>query len=740
MVLRGYGSHMAEARLAREYLGELLDRVIRFELHLVAVEKEFYRTVIGSGRGGGQNEPLFLESTRRALDDILLVVRELDARALADPSADDISVIMLQARQGMILLGQLHSEALLHLPRPSEPVELRRFLRMIAKHVLNRDRPDLTVYVTEETTETAFRVNPVSKLETSARSFRHQVMKEKEGDPTLEEPGSGGIHLTIARIDARNPLRWPALIHEAAHRLMSGKVAGDSGLESQFQSWLEPETMEKLSRIQNIELSSWLTEVWCDLFAALVLGPAFFFGQFAAFISSPPVDSGPNPKYPPHGMRLRLIRDYLRHRHPNVASADTVRQAMASTIDLVDYWDRYTRVAVAESADVKMIYDCFRGFFQDHFFAGHGARGEDLQKTYEKMVKYVNELEPERLQEIQKSLSEGLPAPSKPDRSQIPLKEEPTSIQEVLLAAWLDRLLRLRSAGLKNLRDGGSLRDAIEPSQPLRTVVDRFDDAVLRSLQLAEWLHVLVPQKATDLAADFGISAVDTPSGGASAAQQGLLCDREIAELILNRSLRIVPLVDLDQQLGSTSLDIRLGTSFEVYLPAYRRAVDAGDAIVSPYESGPIDLDFLEYIILLPGQIVLAHSFEYVKLPDTIAGDLEGRSSYARLGLQVHLTAGMIDPGFEGVITLELVNNGPNPIKLSPGVRIAQLRMKRVLTPARPYSRRHVAKYHGLLHHRTSLYMTDDDFVRIDRARAEAILSQERSVPVTEAEAMARER
>ena len=192
--------------------------------------------------------------------------------------------------------------------------------------------------------------------------------------------------------------------------------------------------------------------------------------------------------------------------------------------------------------------------------------------------------------------------------------------------------------------------------------------------------------------------------------------DREIADLLENRELRFLPLVDLDQQLGSTSLDVRLGTSFEVYLPAYRRSPETEERDLPAYDSVPIDLDFLERVVLLPGQIVLAHTFEYVKLPTTVAAELEGRSSYARLGLEVHMSAGMIDPGFEGVITLELVNNGPNPIVLFPGVRIGQLRFSRVNTPARPYSSRHVAKYRGQLHHHRSLYEADPDYKRITSA------------------------
>jgi deoxycytidine triphosphate deaminase len=117
--------------------------------------------------------------------------------------------------------------------------------------------------------------------------------------------------------------------------------------------------------------------------------------------------------------------------------------------------------------------------------------------------------------------------------------------------------------------------------------------------------------------------------------------------------------------------------------------------------------------------MVLAHSFEYLRLPSGIAAELEGRSSYARLGLEIHLTAGMIDPGFEGTITFEMVNNGPNPIPLFPGVRIGQLRLMRVSQPMRPYSSRRGAKYGGLLHQSRSLYAADSDYKKLLAAIAQ---------------------
>jgi dCTP deaminase len=104
-----------------------------------------------------------------------------------------------------------------------------------------------------------------------------------------------------------------------------------------------------------------------------------------------------------------------------------------------------------------------------------------------------------------------------------------------------------------------------------------------------------------------------------------------------------------------------------------------------------------EPFILQPGQFVLAATLERVSLPGHIAGQLGGRSTLARLGLQVHSTAGWIDPGFTGNITLELSSLVPCPLKLWPGDTIAQLSLFRVPHPgaARPYGTLHVGRYQG---------------------------------------------
>jgi dCTP deaminase len=101
--------------------------------------------------------------------------------------------------------------------------------------------------------------------------------------------------------------------------------------------------------------------------------------------------------------------------------------------------------------------------------------------------------------------------------------------------------------------------------------------------------------------------------------------------------------------------------------------------------------------VLHPGEFVLASTYEVFLLPDDIAGRLEGKSSLGRLGLLTHATAGWIDPGFSGHVTLELSNVATLPIKLWPGMKIGQLCLFRTSSPVEhPYgSREYGSRYQG---------------------------------------------
>ena len=172
-----------------------------------------------------------------------------------------------------------------------------------------------------------------------------------------------------------------------------------------------------------------------------------------------------------------------------------------------------------------------------------------------------------------------------------------------------------------------------------------------------------------------------------------LLSDRDIrAELDAGR-IGLSPLeYDMIQP---SSIDVRLDRFFRLFDNHKYPFID-------PAEDQP-DLTHLietkqdEPFILHPGEFVLGSTFELITLPDDVAARLEGKSSLGRLGLLTHSTAGFIDPGFEGNVTLELSNTATLPIYLWPGMKIGQLCFFRLSSPAEnPYgSSKYGSRYRG---------------------------------------------
>jgi dCTP deaminase len=132
------------------------------------------------------------------------------------------------------------------------------------------------------------------------------------------------------------------------------------------------------------------------------------------------------------------------------------------------------------------------------------------------------------------------------------------------------------------------------------------------------------------------------------------------------------------------SVDLRLGNSFRVFHNHRASAIDLREPPSNLTES--ITVGDGDSFVIHPGEFCLGATLEYVELPDNIVARIEGKSSLGRLGLIVHATAGFCDPGWKGTLTLELNNLTRVPIKLYPGLPIAQLSFMALDAPAqRPY-------------------------------------------------------
>ena len=172
-----------------------------------------------------------------------------------------------------------------------------------------------------------------------------------------------------------------------------------------------------------------------------------------------------------------------------------------------------------------------------------------------------------------------------------------------------------------------------------------------------------------------------------------LISDRDIRASIEAGQIGLEPL-----EMGllqPSSIDVRLDRFFRLF-------DNHKYAFIDPAEQQDeltrlIEVDPTEPFILHPGEFVLGSTYEFVTLPDDVAARLEGKSSLGRLGLLTHSTAGFVDPGFKGHVTLELSNVATLPIKLWPGMKIGQLCFFKLTSPSEhPYgSEKYSSRYQG---------------------------------------------
>lgn len=169
-----------------------------------------------------------------------------------------------------------------------------------------------------------------------------------------------------------------------------------------------------------------------------------------------------------------------------------------------------------------------------------------------------------------------------------------------------------------------------------------------------------------------------------------VLSDRDLKAIIAKGKLTFRPPLAA-AQIGPASIDLRLGDTFMVFRPGRYLELD-------PKKGLPAD--FMEKIVLRgrpfilhPGNFVLASTREYLKVPDDYVVNVEGKSTLSRMGILVH-TAGFVDPGFEGSLTLEVSNHADLPVLLHAGMYICQIAVHALSSPAaRPYNKRQKSLY-----------------------------------------------
>ncbi|MGF3056353.1 dCTP deaminase [Microbacterium sp. YY-01] len=195
-----------------------------------------------------------------------------------------------------------------------------------------------------------------------------------------------------------------------------------------------------------------------------------------------------------------------------------------------------------------------------------------------------------------------------------------------------------------------------------------------------------------------------------------LLSDRDMRRELAEGRIGLEPFSE--EMVQPSSIDVRLDRYFRLFDNHKYPFIDPSQD--QPELTRLIEVDPNEPFVLHPGEFVLAATFEKVTLPDNIAARLEGKSSLGRLGLITHSTAGFIDPGFTGHVTLELANVATLPIKLWPGMKIGQLCFFQLTSPTEhpygsgPYANRYqgqrgptASRSHSNFH-RTDVGVTDE--------------------------------
>lgn len=172
-----------------------------------------------------------------------------------------------------------------------------------------------------------------------------------------------------------------------------------------------------------------------------------------------------------------------------------------------------------------------------------------------------------------------------------------------------------------------------------------------------------------------------------------VLSDVDIRRYIEQGKIRVMPELP-PEQFGSCSVDFRLGNEFSVFEHSKHAFIDLRDKTAIQDLMRTISVPAGESFILQPGEFALAITEERLELDADVLGRLEGRSSLGRIGIIVHGTAGLFDPGWRGKATLELSNLGRMPVALYPGMRICSFTFEQLSSPSSiPYYKKASNKY-----------------------------------------------
>ncbi|MFH1508677.1 MAG: dCTP deaminase [bacterium] len=175
-----------------------------------------------------------------------------------------------------------------------------------------------------------------------------------------------------------------------------------------------------------------------------------------------------------------------------------------------------------------------------------------------------------------------------------------------------------------------------------------------------------------------------------------ILSDKDIKKALKSGRIKMTPAPDLKSALSTGSLDMKLGNVFRVYNHTQKSSIDVSDPASFKDLTSEIVIEKNKGFIVHPHDFVLGVTKEAIELPNDLSVRIDGRSSLGRIGIIVHSTAGHVDAGFKGNLTLEITNIGVMPVILRPGMRICQIVFEMMSSAVEtPYTKRLGSKYHS---------------------------------------------
>lgn len=196
-----------------------------------------------------------------------------------------------------------------------------------------------------------------------------------------------------------------------------------------------------------------------------------------------------------------------------------------------------------------------------------------------------------------------------------------------------------------------------------------------------------------------------------------ILSDRDIKAAIASGRVKIESDGgEISRYIHASSMDLRLGNIFKVYEHSKYAVLDPKNPKTFAQNMRIITVADGDPFIVQPGEFILGVTQEKITVPDDLVVRVEGRSSLGRLGIIVHSTAGFVDPGFIGTITLEISNLNRLPVALYPGMRVCQLAFEMMTSPAEtPYSAKPFSKYQNQVLPEESRLSIDPEFAALGK-------------------------